>query len=276
MNSPLCALSMNPAAVSAGMVPVRPGRRAFTLIELLVVISIIALLIALLLPALRTARESARRIQCGAQMAQNGYAFVLYAEDLKELPNARYNQCSIIGYGTHRTLRDTYGMPKKSVVCPSVDPAWSVPSRDWNSNTATGWTGAQLTYWYLGGNGTRTTSPNQNRNGWIISYFPHESQGYFPPLHFNEPGLQSRRPMMLDLVYYAGGTPNPVLPDRSNHASGNGITATGGNVLFMDGHVAFQPMRSGESWRLSTSADGNIGIYWNPGFAIPAGAVLLP
>ena len=51
---------------------IRPDRTlrrptGFTLIELLVVIAIIAVLIALLLPAVQSAREAARRTQCGKQ-----------------------------------------------------------------------------------------------------------------------------------------------------------------------------------------------------------------
>lgn len=63
---------------------VRTKFRGFTLIELLVVISIIALLIAILLPALGAARESARTVQCLANMTQMADASVAFAADDKK------------------------------------------------------------------------------------------------------------------------------------------------------------------------------------------------
>jgi prepilin-type N-terminal cleavage/methylation domain-containing protein len=62
-------------------------RQAFTLVELLVVITIIGVLMGLLIPAVQSAREAARRSQCGNNLKNIALAFQQHEGTYKQFPD---------------------------------------------------------------------------------------------------------------------------------------------------------------------------------------------
>ncbi len=106
----------------------RSAKPAFTLVELLVVIGIIAVLLAIVLPTLATARESANRLRCTANLRSLGQFIYLFAHDHRDrVPEAQNTPLS--GAGSivptwmytkdYFVLVDDYGANQRLFICPS-------------------------------------------------------------------------------------------------------------------------------------------------------------
>ncbi len=80
-------------------------RRGFTLIELLVVIAIIAILAAMLFPVFARARESARKIQCLANVKNMALALQIYLTDYDCMPPKEHDP-AVLGWWHDRGACD--------------------------------------------------------------------------------------------------------------------------------------------------------------------------
>lgn len=240
----------------------RPScRTAFTLIELLVVVAIIALLAGMLLPAIGMVRAAALKTSCMSRLGQIGLSLGTYANDNESTypPTAGDSWHAQLAWGfagTHHGFAflmpeyleaDVINLiPNKILSCPSFKV-----------------TPGAFGYHYYGNvrNGPATSCWDPPSQPGVNGWHPYASGP--GQIVSNQPtSVSANTPLAWELIEDTTmGTPiHPHPADRIQRAGGTFPLVSGGNLLFVDGHVRWLDghnwafcMQNGDTWRYAPS-----------------------
>jgi len=216
-----------------------PRNSAFTLIELLVVIGIVAVLIALLIPLVNTARLQAKTVNCASNLRQVGMAMTNYAV-------ANNGSVPYVPPGTGNWLWDmsipvsnmlvSYGATEDVFFCPVN---WDRQDLDylWNFNSSFRVTGYFWLYQrWPGSNEPVLTATTQAYGLPLLRAKTYQTRMTKVPTNAEDSELG------VDATLEQNGSFTSV-NGAYNHTTSHvrGPTPLGGNVVYMDGHVAWRP-----------------------------------